>query len=327
MDVLAFGSRTSAQTNFIFLRSERWGESSWAGISARISARTSGISRLGNFLAWETSRKWGNPKIAPENARAGALPNRGAPESARGGAFPVDFLHWNRRHSQDPHQGHLHHFKGKGIQHQVDRDGQGCHHGQDHKAHQQLPIQKITKKLNKQELYIESKKIIKQIKDKRMFIKNAFDHQEDIADNMFNIAWVGHIFYAFKAFFSYSQKYLDIHQLHHMKIFLTLKNYRSEEAILRALGEFQGILGARNLEDDSWNAKFHSWNGSSRLEQHENHNSQSNSQSDSPNWWEPTWKIFICPCVLGAFFQELQPAKGGAWIGGAWNGQISGPEI
>ena len=31
----------------------------------------------------------GKPKIAPENARGGALQNRGAPESAREGAFPV----------------------------------------------------------------------------------------------------------------------------------------------------------------------------------------------------------------------------------------------
>ena len=41
MDVRAFGSRTSAEKSFIFLRSERWGESLWAGTSARISARTS----------------------------------------------------------------------------------------------------------------------------------------------------------------------------------------------------------------------------------------------------------------------------------------------
>ena len=28
-------------------------------------------------------------------------------------------------------------------------------------------------------------------------------------------------------------------------------------------------------------------------------NSRSNSRSDSRNWWEPTWKFFICLCVLG----------------------------
>ena len=50
-------------------------------------------SGLGNFLAWETGRKLENPKIAPENARGGALQNRGAPESAREGAFPVVVLH------------------------------------------------------------------------------------------------------------------------------------------------------------------------------------------------------------------------------------------
>ena len=38
MDVCAFGSRTSAEKNFIFLRSERWDESFLAGTSARVSA-------------------------------------------------------------------------------------------------------------------------------------------------------------------------------------------------------------------------------------------------------------------------------------------------
>ena len=39
--------------------------------------------------------------------------------------------------------------------------------------------------------------------------------------------------------------------------------------------------------------------------QYENHNSRSNSRSDSRNWWEATWTIFICPFILGAFFREL----------------------
>ena len=51
------------------------------------------LLRLGNFLAWETARKWENSKIAPENARGDALQNRGAPGSAREGAFPAVFLH------------------------------------------------------------------------------------------------------------------------------------------------------------------------------------------------------------------------------------------
>ena len=51
--------------------------------------------------------------------------------------------------------------------------------------------------------------------------------------------------------------------------------------------------------------KFHSRNGLSRLDQYETHNSRSNSRSDSRNCREPTRKIFICPCILGAFFQEL----------------------
>ena len=45
--------------------------------------------------------------------------------------------------------------------------------------------------------------------------------------------------------------------------------------------------------------------GLSRLEQYETHNSRSNSRSDSRNCREPARKIFICPCILGAFFQEL----------------------
>ena len=40
-------------------------------------------------------------------------------------------------------------------------------------------------------------------------------------------------------------------------------------------------------------------------EQYENHNSRSNSRSDSRNWWEPTCKIFICLSILGVFFQVL----------------------
>ena len=30
------------------------------------------VSKVGNFLAWETGQKWDNPKIAPENACGGA---------------------------------------------------------------------------------------------------------------------------------------------------------------------------------------------------------------------------------------------------------------
>ena len=41
MDARAFGPRTSAQKNFMFLHSQRWGESLWVGTSARISAWTS----------------------------------------------------------------------------------------------------------------------------------------------------------------------------------------------------------------------------------------------------------------------------------------------
>ena len=62
---------------------------------------------------------------------------------------------------------------------------------------------------------------------------------------------------------------------------------------------------SRNWKFHSRNAKFHSRNGLSRLDQHETHNSRSNSRSDSRNCREPTRKIFIPPCILGAFFQEL----------------------
>ena len=42
-----------------------------------------------------------------------------------------------------------------------------------------------------------------------------------------------------------------------------------------------------------------------RLEPCKNHDSRSNSRSDSRNCCEPTRKIFICPCILAASFQEL----------------------
>ena len=62
---------------------------------------------------------------------------------------------------------------------------------------------------------------------------------------------------------------------------------------------------SRNSETDSRNAKFHSRNALSRLEQYENHNSRSNSRSDSRNWWEPTWKIFICPMYSRSVFSRI----------------------
>ena len=62
---------------------------------------------------------------------------------------------------------------------------------------------------------------------------------------------------------------------------------------------------SRNWKFHSRNTKFHSRNGLSRLDQYETHNSRSNSRSNPRNCREPTRKIFICPCILGAFFQEL----------------------
>ena len=49
---------------------------------------------------------------------------------------------------------------------------------------------------------------------------------------------------------------------------------------------------SRNSKFRSRSTKFHSRNGIPRLQQYENHNSRSNSQSDSRNWWEPTWNIW-----------------------------------
>ena len=62
---------------------------------------------------------------------------------------------------------------------------------------------------------------------------------------------------------------------------------------------------SRNSKFHSRNTKFHSRNGIPRLEQYENHNSRRNSRSDSRKWWEPTWKIFICPSILRALFFKL----------------------
>ena len=65
--------------------------------------------------------------------------------------------------------------------------------------------------------------------------------------------------------------------------------------------------GSRNSKFLSRNTKFHSRNGIPRLEQYENNNSRSNSQSDSRNEWEPTRKsfIFICPSILGVFLLRI----------------------
>ena len=62
---------------------------------------------------------------------------------------------------------------------------------------------------------------------------------------------------------------------------------------------------SRNWKFHSRNMKFHSRNGLSRLDQYETHNSRSNSRSDSRNCRQPNRKIFICPCILGAFFSRI----------------------
>ena len=75
----------------------------------------------------------------------------------------------------------------------------------------------------------------------------------------------------------------------------------------RSSSESSGVF-SEQLSDFNFhprNTKFQSRNDILRLEQYENHNSRSNSRSDSRNRWEPTWTVFTCPCVLAAFFQEL----------------------
>ena len=68
-------------------------------------------SEVGNFLAWETGRKWENPKIAPENALGDASQNRGASEGAREGTFPVVFLHGHPREHSPEHPDFGEHFR------------------------------------------------------------------------------------------------------------------------------------------------------------------------------------------------------------------------
>ena len=84
------------------------------------------------------------------------------------------------------------------------------------------------------------------------------------------------------------------------------KRSRSEKAILGALGEFQGILGAAlGIQNSILGIRNSILGMASHDLSNTKPNSRSNSQSDSRNLWEPTWNIFICPCILGAFFQEL----------------------
>ena len=73
------------------------------------------------------------------------------------------------------------------------------------------------------------------------------------------------------------------------------------------LSETSGVFSEQlsEFKNDARNENSHSRNGVSRLEQCESHSSRSNSRSDSLNRWEPACKIFICPCILGAFLDEL----------------------
>ena len=89
--------------------------------------------------------------------------------------------------------------------------------------------------------------------------------------------------------------------------------FQSEKAILGVARRVPGYSrsSSRNSKFHSRSTKSHSRNGIPRLEQYEKQNSRSNSRSDSQNWLEPTWKILICPSILGAFFSRIRvvPAR------------------
>ena len=79
------------------------------------------------------------------------------------------------------------------------------------------------------------------------------------------------------------------------------KRCRSEKAILsRSSRRVPGYSRC-----SSRNSKFHSRKGIPRPEQCENHSSRSNSRSDSRNWWEPKWEIFICPIHSRSVFSRI----------------------
>ena len=67
IDVRGFGSRTSAQQNLIFLRSERRDESFWAGTSAWTSARTSAGYPAPKLYVWVSlgipGKIWSNSEL------------------------------------------------------------------------------------------------------------------------------------------------------------------------------------------------------------------------------------------------------------------------
>ena len=87
------------------------------------------------------------------------------------------------------------------------------------------------------------------------------------------------------------------------------KNALGVKGAFSELSESSGVFSeqlSENWKFHSRNTKFHSRNGLSRLDQYETHNSRSNSRRIVPGIAaNPPEKIFICPCILGAFFQEL----------------------
>ena len=83
------------------------------------------------------------------------------------------------------------------------------------------------------------------------------------------------------------------------------KRCRSEKAILGALGEFRGILGAALgiQELHSRNAKFHSRNGISRLEQYEKPQILGATPGAIPGIdWNPNERFSFAPSFSERFF-------------------------
>ena len=121
---------------------------------------------------------------------------------------------------------------------------------------------------------------------------------------------------AIGAFFAYSEKVRLISARRDCKQrSLTQKagddpNFRKKTlGVKRPFSELWRVPGhswsnSRSSENNSRNEKSHSRNGVSRLEQCENHNSRSNSRSDSRNCCEPTRKIFIAPAFSERFFKN-----------------------
>ena len=83
------------------------------------------------------------------------------------------------------------------------------------------------------------------------------------------------------------------------------KGSRSEKAILGALGEFRGILrAALGIRNSILGIR----NSTLGMASHDLSSTKATILGATPGaipGIEPAWNIFICPCILGAFFREL----------------------